>query len=159
MVNSQFCHNAALPKLIPKSISSTAKTLQHFYLIFHNWQEPTSPPKTLPAFTKMKIGQCLATFKAVNFKTEIFAILRFYGTTYRSQFYGTTYRSHFYGTTYRSHFHGTTYRSHFRGTTYRSHFTGQHRSHFHGTTYRSHFYGTTYRSHFHGTTYRSHFQR
>jgi len=35
-VNSQFCHNAALPNLIPKSIRSTAKTLPNFYLIFHN---------------------------------------------------------------------------------------------------------------------------
>jgi hypothetical protein len=35
-VNLQFRHKAALPKLIPKSIRSTDKTLPKFYLIFQN---------------------------------------------------------------------------------------------------------------------------
>jgi len=76
MVNSQLCHNAAFSKLIPKSIRSTDKTLLNFT------SYPTidkSPfPKTQPAFTKMKIVHCLVIFKAVNFKTDIFAVLGFY---------------------------------------------------------------------------------
>jgi hypothetical protein len=42
MVNSQFCHNATLPQLIPKSTRSTDKTLLNFYLIFHKWQKSIS---------------------------------------------------------------------------------------------------------------------